>query len=322
MDSLISIIIPTYNRADLIGETLDSLMAQTYLNWECIVVDDGSTDYTAELMYFYCRTDERIKFFDRPDTKIKGANACRNFGFEICNGEFVNWFDSDDIMHPEFLEKKLEVLQKKKGFCCISEIQRFSVQNGKIIKGEITHVKFKQLLKDLLTQEISISTPNPMWRKSFLKDYELFDENLQHSQDLEFHSRIFSKNNQIEVIEKILLYVRVGHNSISEDFRKYLPQSIEAYLEARKKILNNTRDDRKLKMIIIRQSLSLFRYLLCKRDYFQCEKILSFIREYSCNISIKYRIAYLRLEFAYRMIKIIGKGETRFKRFLYLPQES
>jgi len=319
MESLISIIIPTYNRADLIGETLESLMAQTYLNWECIVVDDGSTDYTAELMFFYCKTDVRIKLFDRPKTKNKGANACRNFGFQLSNGEFVNWFDSDDIMHPEFLKKKIEVLHNKTGYCCISEIQRFSVQNGIVRNGTLTPVKFKNLLEDLLLQKIAIPTHNPMWRKSLLNGFELFDEELQHSQDLEFHSRIFSENDQVEVIEEALLYVRTGHNSISEDFKNHLPQSIDAYLEARKKIVNNTRDKTDINKIIIRQSLSLFRYLLCKKNYFQCEKILSFIGNYSMNNSIKYRIAYLRLELAYRIIKILGKGETKFKRFLYLP---
>src|SRR5690606_35891784 len=156
MDSLISVIIPTYNRGDLIGKTLDSLLAQTYLNWECIVVDDGSTDYTAELMSFYCTENDRIKFYDRPETKNKGANACRNFGFQISNGEFINWFDSDDIMHPEFLEKKIKVLQNKTGICCVTEIQRFSVQNGKVKRGNKSKVKFKNLFEDLLLEKISI----------------------------------------------------------------------------------------------------------------------------------------------------------------------
>ena len=79
---LVSIIIPTYNRAHFIGETLESVLAQTYHNWECIVIDDGSTDYTDELMEFYCEKDSRIQYYHRPSHKPKGANACRNYGFE------------------------------------------------------------------------------------------------------------------------------------------------------------------------------------------------------------------------------------------------
>ena len=78
MNALVSIIIPTFNRAHLLGETLNSVINQTYSNWECIVVDDGSSDYTEQLMEFYIQKDPRIIFVRRPDNRPKGANACRN----------------------------------------------------------------------------------------------------------------------------------------------------------------------------------------------------------------------------------------------------
>ena len=73
--SLISIIIPTYNRAHLISETLDSILAQTYLNWECIVVDDGSTDTTADVMREYIKKNSRFQYHQRPDNRKKGPNS-------------------------------------------------------------------------------------------------------------------------------------------------------------------------------------------------------------------------------------------------------
>src|SRR5690606_36556858 len=105
---LVSIIIPTFNRAHLIGETLDSVLAQTYQNWECIVVDDGSTDKTEATVGAYLKRDARFRLFKRPDHKPKGANACRNYGFEKSKGEYVQWFDSDDLMHPEKLTIKIK----------------------------------------------------------------------------------------------------------------------------------------------------------------------------------------------------------------------
>ena len=101
-------IIPTYNRSDLLGNTLDSVISQTYTNWECIVVNDSSIDYTSELMEFYCEKDKRIKFYHRPHSLTKGANSCRNYGFEVSKGEYIQWFDSDDLMHPEKLNLKLK----------------------------------------------------------------------------------------------------------------------------------------------------------------------------------------------------------------------
>ena len=108
---LVSIIIPTFNRANLIGETLDSVIGQTYTNWECIVIDDGSTDGTDKLLNIYLQKDTRIQYLQRPSERPKGANSCRNYGFEFSRGEYVNWFDSDDIMHPEKLEIQINQLQ-------------------------------------------------------------------------------------------------------------------------------------------------------------------------------------------------------------------
>ncbi|WP_372938266.1 glycosyltransferase family 2 protein, partial [Seonamhaeicola sp.] len=86
---LVSIIIPTYNRAHLIGETLDSVLAQTYTHWECIVVDDGSSDHTSQVVATYCKNDARFQYHQRPLDRPKGANACRNYGFELSKGEYI-----------------------------------------------------------------------------------------------------------------------------------------------------------------------------------------------------------------------------------------
>jgi len=109
---LVSIIIPTYNRAHLIRETLDSVLAQTYSNWECIIIDDGSTDETNSLLTKYCAKDSRFQYQHRPNNRPKGANACRNYGFELSKGEYINWFDSDDLMMINKLELQVENILK------------------------------------------------------------------------------------------------------------------------------------------------------------------------------------------------------------------
>ncbi|MGZ0017461.1 glycosyltransferase family 2 protein [Yeosuana sp. AK3] len=79
--------------SSLIGKTLDSVLAQTYTNWECIVVDDGSKDGTEQLLYEYCKKDSRFQYFQRTKDRPKGANACRNYGVELSRGAYINWFD-------------------------------------------------------------------------------------------------------------------------------------------------------------------------------------------------------------------------------------
>ena len=105
---LISIIIPTYNRENLIGETLNSVLAQTYQNWECIIVDDRSIDATVEVLEKFAKKDKRIKIFERPINLKKGASSCRNFGLTKIKGGFVQYLDSDDVLHESKFQKQME----------------------------------------------------------------------------------------------------------------------------------------------------------------------------------------------------------------------
>jgi len=104
---LISIIIPTYNRANYIAETIESIRQQTYANWELIIVDDGSDDDTSEIVRAI--PDKRIRFFKGPHS---GMEKARNEGLEKANGELIGFMDSDDLWSPDKLEKQLSVFRE------------------------------------------------------------------------------------------------------------------------------------------------------------------------------------------------------------------
>ena len=95
---LVSIIIPTFNRAQFIGEALDSVLSQTYAHWECIIVDDGSTDNTSEVLSAYCLKDKRFQYFKRPSHWPKGANGSRNYGISKSKGVYFAFCDDDDFL--------------------------------------------------------------------------------------------------------------------------------------------------------------------------------------------------------------------------------
>lgn len=129
----VSIIIPAYNRAHLIGETLDSIITQSYTHWECLVVDDGSTDSTVNVVAEYAKRNSRIKLFKRPKTKPKGANACRNIGLDQARGEYVIFFDSDDLMTENHLEVKVTAIQKCDCDYVITKTQYFNFCNDRML---------------------------------------------------------------------------------------------------------------------------------------------------------------------------------------------
>ena len=123
--NLTSILIPTYNRVHLIIETLDSIKEQTNTNWECIIVDDGSDDGSKDVIGEYIQNDTRFQYYQRPPSRKKGANTCRNMAFEKSKGQYIKWFDSDDIMLPNALEKQVEFLEKEKVDVVLSEFNYF-----------------------------------------------------------------------------------------------------------------------------------------------------------------------------------------------------
>jgi glycosyltransferase involved in cell wall biosynthesis len=108
-DKLISVIMPVYNRGDVISETLNSLIAQTYKAWECIVVDDGSPDNTLQVLEKFSQKDFRIRYYSRPINRKEGASACRNYGLEKSKGELIQFLDSDDLMAKNKLEEQLKI---------------------------------------------------------------------------------------------------------------------------------------------------------------------------------------------------------------------
>lgn len=109
---MISIIIATYNRAAYIAETLTAIQNQTYTDFECIIIDDGSTDHTDEIVREYVNDDERFTYLQRPDSVPKGANFSRNYGYTLSKGDYVKFFDSDDVMLPHHLETSMKYLEE------------------------------------------------------------------------------------------------------------------------------------------------------------------------------------------------------------------
>jgi glycosyltransferase involved in cell wall biosynthesis len=103
----VSIVIPSFNNADFISETLESVLAQTYLDYECIVVDDGSKDETLLLVSNFSELNTNFKLFKRPADLPKGANSCRNFGASQATGNLLLFLDADDLLTKDCLESRL-----------------------------------------------------------------------------------------------------------------------------------------------------------------------------------------------------------------------
>jgi glycosyltransferase involved in cell wall biosynthesis len=110
MQGLVSVVVPAFNRGFIIGAALESVLNQTYQDWEAVIVDDGSTDNTREIVRDYARSDSRMRLIEHQHQK--GAQAARNTGIRNARGAWIAFLDSDDRWLPHSLEARLRLLQK------------------------------------------------------------------------------------------------------------------------------------------------------------------------------------------------------------------
>ena len=211
---LVSIIIPTYNRAHLIAETLDSVLGQSYSNWECIIVDDGSKDNTDEVVGVYVEKDSRFKYYHRPKEHLPGGNGARNYGYKLSRGSFIQWFDSDDLMDVRYLHAKVEFMTSNDVDFSVSQTVNF-VERGKLSKVEkyTSNRKNEISLLNFINQKVYWMTPDFFVKRVAVQCVK-FSETLKSGQETNFFIRFLTLPVKGEFLDEELTYRRIHENSI------------------------------------------------------------------------------------------------------------
>ncbi len=223
---MVSIIIPCFNRAKLLEETLNSIIAQSYKNFECIIIDDGSTDNTLEILSGYANSDARIKYFSRPNSLLKGATACRNYGFSLSKGDYICWFDSDDIMPVNSLKDRIEILFNSDYDFVLGRLMNF-YEDCTILfdeKKSSLNPTTTNPAGEYIIGNFWFQTSVPIFKKKFLNKFNKhFDENLSFHDEAEFFLRLLLKNPNFNSVDSVVTLrrmhsesLRVGVNSLEE----------------------------------------------------------------------------------------------------------
>lgn len=203
---MISVIIPTYNRGKIIEKSIASVLAQTYRDLELIVVDDGSTDNTEDLVKAIA--DDRVRYIRQ---KNQGACAARNLGVQEARGEFIAFQDSDDTWKPDKLFKQIRVMQENPEVgivCCRTICER--VDNSSFISLE----KHPGGIISRETGPYGISTQTLLVRKAVF-DHLQFDTKVTRYQDLDFLLCAMKQNVIVFLVPEILVERRHEADSIS-----------------------------------------------------------------------------------------------------------
>lgn len=233
-NSKVSIVMATYNRAHFIEETLDSIINQTYENWECLIIDDGSTDNTFGILEPYLKKDARFKYFPRSNKYVKGLPGCRNYGLELASGEYVIFFDDDDIVHPQNLELCVyELLNRDVSYCKYGR-NTFEGEfhyDFEYSKGHGHYYMDITYVERILKHEFLFNSCSAMWKKDCFVDNK-FAEHLMYAEEWELYSRVLSTGIIGISIENVLFYGRKHLNSNTGEFYSNNPVRRKSYADA------------------------------------------------------------------------------------------
>lgn len=232
----ITIIIPTYNRSKTIERSLQAVMDQTYGNWECLIVDDGSTDDTQEVVKKWSATDPRFQWYERSNDRKKGANACRNIGIENSTGDYLMFLDSDDTISATCFESRLQHFSENESV----EGLIFSTQEkkgdalGSIVNKDPENPSSGAYLKMFLSYEIPWQISSPIWKKRVFENGVRFDENLNRFQDVDFHTAMLLSGCEVKRIHQADFFYHTddAHDKFhDEDFISNALKAIRYYLK-------------------------------------------------------------------------------------------
>lgn len=202
--SLVSIVIPTYNRADILIHAIQSCLNQVYKNIEIIVVDDGSIDNTAEVVADLIRRDSRIKYFKKENAGLSNA---LNYGFKHAKGDYLTWTSDDNYYTKEAIQKMLSFLKQKKCSFVYCDYYRFYKKYPKKVK----HIKLPE--SDILTQRNCIG-PCFLYSRKVLDNIGTYDSETKLAEDYDYWIRT-SKKFSIYHLDKPLYFYLEHKKSLS-----------------------------------------------------------------------------------------------------------
>jgi glycosyltransferase involved in cell wall biosynthesis len=192
----ISVIIPVFNSEIFLQETLNSLINQTFIGWECLIIDDGSTDSSLKISKKQQEKDSRIHLIRRT-TEIKGAASCRNIGLKAAIGKYIIFLDSDDLLLPHCLEQRVKHMNNNPDLdFAVFQAEKFGLSTE--VMTEIS----SDYLSDFLTFNIPWQTTGPIWKTSFLMMLNGFNPKIYRLEDPELHIRALLASNNFDVLPK------------------------------------------------------------------------------------------------------------------------
>lgn len=228
MQDKVTIITPVYNSEKYLDETIQSVINQTYQNWEMILVDDCSTDNSKKIIMEYANKNSNIKYFKLD--KNSGAGVARNYALEKSTGRYVTYLDADDLWKADKLEKQIKFMESNRiAFSCTSyeKIDENGISKNKIVKIP-NRVNYNLFLRNTIIQTVGVMVDTSITGKDIL-----IMPNIRRRQDAATWCQLLKNNYDCFGMQEVLSYYRIVSNSLSSNKFKavkgtwYLYRNIE-----------------------------------------------------------------------------------------------
>ncbi|MDD9898964.1 MAG: glycosyltransferase [Candidatus Melainabacteria bacterium] len=163
----VSVVVPSYNRADYISETIESILAQTFKDFELIFIDDGSTDKTEELVKAFASQDERVKYFKQKNSERAVA---RSYGMSLASADLICLIDSDDLWYPNKLELQVARMEADPELCCCyASVDRIDLESKPVKSAPRQQEGYSGNIYEKLLERNFIPSVTPMIRKKYIE---------------------------------------------------------------------------------------------------------------------------------------------------------
>lgn len=273
---MISIIIPAYNQVEYIDYTLQSVINQNYENWECLIVDDGSTDNTEAIVNEIIKKDSRFSYLKKVNG---GASSARNYGLDMAKGDFIQFLDSDDYIHEDKLVKGIDAFEKNKDSDII--ISNFNMFRDSIDTLLPPYCNLENRTFDfnsiLLDWDVNYTIPLHcgLFHKSVFENVR-FDETIQSKEDWIMWVTIFKKGAKASYINQSLAFYRYNdrgnHTNDDDNFIKANQIVYDLISEDFKsKLFEKNLKDLTNKLVVLKK---------CQRDYQNLENRKSKLKRF------------------------------------------
>lgn len=243
----VSVIIPIYNKEHRIRKSIESVLNQTYFDFELILINDGSTDNSHLYAMEYAERDSRIVYYNQ---KNQGVSVARNKGIELSKGEYISFLDADDEIDEKFLEKMIKAIEDKNVCYC----GHFYFINGKKFKAKMKFVG-GDILVDYLYNICTPNTNSWLIKKKYLNQHQIrFEPDINWGEDMMFFSKVLFYDKNIKFVKDYLSQYHVSSNNcLSEnsidkiDKDIYWMEQVKSYINLHEK--NDYRKEKALEAI-------------------------------------------------------------------------